>query len=191
MHFDTVTLLVRIVLQSICCYFLIFRFFVPAPSAPLSFTHTVLNPDMFNGPRIKLTWQKPAEPNGDIRSYTVSFSHSENTQEEITGLNVSSYTIKVLGGVQYQFSVRAVTIKPGPDASSIVKVPEYSEFSFHFKHILKIYFVFENMHLVLQMQEIARGCEHLFCVKNGNCMLPFKWNLVNSPCLWRLVFIIA
>ena len=91
---------------------------------------------MSNGPRIKLTWQEPAEPNGVIRNYTVSYNHSGNTQKEICVIDALSYTIKALGGVQYQFSVRAVTIKPGPDAFSIVKVPEYSEFSFLFFHIL-------------------------------------------------------
>ena len=97
----------------------------------------------------------------------MSYNHNGNTQKVIYGIDALSYTVKVLGGVQYLFSVRAVTIKPGPDVSSIVKVPEYSEFSFHFKHILKIHFVhvhvYPNIHLGSQMQEI-------FCVKNGNCI---------------------
>ena len=91
---------------------------------------------MSNGPRIKLIWQKPAEPNGVIRSYTVSYSHSGNTQKEISGIDTLSYTVDVLGGVQYQFYVRAVTIKRGPDASLNAEVPEYSEFRFPFRHIL-------------------------------------------------------
>ena len=91
---------------------------------------------MSNGPRINLTWQKPAEPNGVIKSYTVSYSHSGNTQKEISGVNALSYTIEVLGGIQYQFYVKAVTIKPGPNALLTVDVPEYSEFSFHYNHIL-------------------------------------------------------
>ena len=91
---------------------------------------------MSNGPRIKLTWQKPAEPNGLIRSYTVSYSHSGNTQKEIPGIVALTYTVVVLGGVQYQFYVRAVTIKPGTKAFLNVKVPEYSEFGFHLKHVL-------------------------------------------------------
>ena len=97
----------------------------------------------------------------------MSYNHNGNIQKEIYGTDALSYTVKVLGGVQYLFSVRAVTIKPGPDVSSVVKVPEYSEFSFHFKHIMKIRFVhvhvYPNIHLGLQMQEI-------FCVKNGNCI---------------------
>lgn len=84
---------------------------------------------MSNGPRIQLIWQEPAEPNGVIKSYTVFYSHSENTQKEISGIDALSYSVEVLGGVQYQFYVRAVTIKPGPNVSSDVKVPEFSEFS--------------------------------------------------------------
>ena len=91
---------------------------------------------MPNGPRIKLTWQKPVEPNGLIRSYTLSYSHSGITQKEISRIDAITYTVDVLGGVQYQFYVGAVTIKPGLKASLNVKVPEYSEFSFHFKHVL-------------------------------------------------------
>ena len=69
-------------------------------------------------------------------SYTMFYSHSGNTHKEILGRDVLSYSVEVLGGVQYQFSVRAVTIIPGPNVSSNVNVPEYSEFSFHFKHVL-------------------------------------------------------
>ena len=64
------------------------------------------------------------------------YSHSGNTQREIPIMNALSYSVEVLGGVQYQFYVRAVTIKPGQNVSLDVKVPEYSEFSFHFKHVL-------------------------------------------------------
>ena len=96
----------------------------------------MLDPDKSHGPRINLTWRIPAEPNGVIRNYTVFYSHDGNTQKVISGLNALTYSVKVLGGVTYQFHVRAVTIKPGPNASLAVKVPEYSEFSFHFKHIL-------------------------------------------------------
>ena len=91
---------------------------------------------MSNGPRIKLTWQKPAEPNGIIKSYTVSYSHGGNTQKEISGINALSYTVEVLGGIQYQFYVKAVTIKPGSNTLLTVDIPEYSEFSCHYNHIL-------------------------------------------------------
>ena len=111
-------------------------FFVPAPSIPTSFTSIVQNPDVFNGPRIKLTWEEPAEPNGVIRNYTLSYNHGGNTQKEIPGIDALSYTVDVLGGIQYQFHVKAVTIKPGPKAHLTADIPEYSEFSFHYNHIL-------------------------------------------------------
>ena len=60
------------------------------------------------------------------------YSYRGNWQKEISGIVALSYTIDVLGGVTYQFHVRAVTIKPGPNASSTVHIPEFSEFSFHF-----------------------------------------------------------
>ena len=90
---------------------------------------------MSHGPRIKLNWMTPAEPNGVIRNYTVFYSHNGNTQKETFGKDTFSYLVDVLGGLTYQFNVRAVTIKPGPNASSTVNVPEYSEFSVHFKQI--------------------------------------------------------
>ena len=96
----------------------------------------MLVPDMSNGPRIKLTWQIPAAPNGLIRNYTLFYGHDGNTQRESFGRDAISYTVDVLGGLTYQFHVRAVTIKPGPNATLTVNVPEYSESSFHFKYIL-------------------------------------------------------
>ena len=96
---------------------------------PTSLTYTLKDQDKSHGPRINLTWSIPAKPNGVIRSYTVFYSHSGNTQKEISGIDALSYSVEVLGGVQYQFYVRAVTIKPGPNVSSNVKVPEFSEFS--------------------------------------------------------------
>ena len=93
----------------------------------------MLDPDESHGPRIKLTWTIPAEPNGVIKSYTIFYSFSGNLQKEISGVDALNYSVDVLGGVKYQFYVGAVTIKPGPNASSSVNVPEYSEFSYCFK----------------------------------------------------------
>ena len=103
-----------------------------APSAPVSLGYTRIIPSSSHGPRINLTWSKPAEPNGVIRNYTLSYSHSGNTQKEISGIDALSYTVDVLGGIQYQFHVKAVTIKPGPNAPLTVDIPEYSKFSFLF-----------------------------------------------------------
>jgi len=111
-------------------------FFCPAPGSPTSFKIIVQDPDRLHGPRIKLTWQIPAEPNGLIRSYTVFYTYDRNTKRETFGKDVLSYTVDVLGGLTYEFNVRAVTIKPGENATSAVNVPEYSKSSLHFKYIL-------------------------------------------------------
>jgi len=111
-------------------------FFCPAPGSPTSFKTIIQKPDKIHGPRIKLTWQIPAEPNGLIRSYTVFYTYNGNTKRETFGKDVLSYTVDVLGGLTYEFNVRAVTIKPGENATSAVNVSEYSKSSLHFKYIL-------------------------------------------------------
>ena len=60
----------------------------------------------------------------------LSYNHSGKTPIEISGIDGLSYTVDVLGGIQFQFHVRAVTIKPGTKALLIVDIPEYSKFSF-------------------------------------------------------------
>ena len=53
------------------------------------------------------------------------YSYNGNSQREISGIDALSYLIDVVGGATYQFHVRAVTIKPGPNATLTVNVPEY------------------------------------------------------------------
>ncbi|XP_022778132.1 protein sidekick-1-like, partial [Stylophora pistillata] len=101
-----------------------------APSTPSNFSHSEIMPDKSAGPKIKLTWYKPAEENGIIRSYTVFYSHNEDPHHihtETLGENMLSYTVDVLGGVTYQFHVRAVTIKPGPNATVSVQTDDYGK----------------------------------------------------------------
>ena len=93
----------------------------------MSLTTVVLDPDESYGPRIKLTWTIPAKPNGVIRSFTVFYSYIGSSQKEISGIDALNYLVDVFGGVKYQFYVRAVTIKPGANATSTVNVPAYSE----------------------------------------------------------------
>ena len=95
---------------------------------PSNLSHSEIIPDKPVGPKIKLTWHKPAEENGIIRSYTVFYSHNEdphNIHTETLGGNILSYTVDVLGGATYQFHVRAATIKPGPNATLSVTVNDY------------------------------------------------------------------
>ena len=61
------------------------------------------------------------------------YSHNGNTQKETFGKDTLSYSVDVLGGLTYEFRVRAVTIKPGENVSLTVDVPEYSEFSVRFE----------------------------------------------------------
>ena len=104
-------------------------FFLPAPGAPASVSSFDVAPNKPHGPRINLTWSAPAEANGVIRSYTVFYSHSGDTQKELSRIDALNYSVDVLGGVTYQFHVRAVTIKPGPNASLTVQTKEYGRWS--------------------------------------------------------------
>ncbi|PFX23979.1 Receptor-type tyrosine-protein phosphatase F [Stylophora pistillata] len=100
-----------------------------APSAPTSLSFVVVPPSNLHGPRITLSWSKPAEPNGVIRSYTLFYSRDGGAPKEDSGLDKDalSHTVDVLGGVTYQFHVRAVTIKPGPNGTITVTTREYSK----------------------------------------------------------------
>ena len=108
-------------------------FVLSAPSAPVSFNQTNEAPRGSHGPRINLTWGKPIPENGKIRNYTIFYSHSEDPQHvhtETFGTDTFTYSATVLGGVRYQFHVRAVTIKPGPNTSLSVNIPEYGKEAF-------------------------------------------------------------
>ena len=86
-------------------------------------------PSKSHGPRITLIWSEPAEPNGVIRSYTLFYSHNGGAPRKISGIDKDafSHTVNVLGGVTYQFSVRAVTIKPGPYETINVTTKAYGK----------------------------------------------------------------
>ena len=112
---------------------LTFSFILPAPDAPTFLSYSNLSPNKSHGPRITLTWSKPAEPNGVIRSYTLFYSHDGVAPKEISGIgrDALNHTVDVLVGVTYQFNVRAVTIKPGPNATKTVTTKEYGKFYFY------------------------------------------------------------
>ncbi|XP_022777767.1 protein sidekick-1-like, partial [Stylophora pistillata] len=99
-----------------------------APSTPSNLVLSEIMPDKSAGPKIKLTWHKPAEENGIIRSYTVFYNHDEDPHSihtETLGGNLLSYIMDVFGGVNYHFHIRAVTIKPGPNATASVRTKDY------------------------------------------------------------------
>ena len=105
-------------------------FFFSAPGPPEFLNHTNIAPADAHGPRINLTWTRPQQENGIIRNYTVFFSHSKDPRvvhTETFGADTFSYTVDVLGGVNYEFYVSAVTIKPGINASLTVLTSEYGK----------------------------------------------------------------
>ena len=102
----------------------------PAPDVPATFSYANVTPDMSHGPKVNLTWSQPIEANGIIRNYTLFYGHEKDIRKETFGKDTLSYSVDVLGGVTYQFHVRAVTIKPGENASLTANVPEYGMFSF-------------------------------------------------------------
>ena len=51
-----------------------------------------------------------------------------NVHTKKFGADVFSYTVDVLAGVPYQFHVRAVTIKPGSNATETLTTKEYGRF---------------------------------------------------------------
>ncbi|PFX15296.1 Tyrosine-protein phosphatase Lar [Stylophora pistillata] len=99
-----------------------------APSAPMSLSFVDVPPSNLQGPRMTLSWHKPAKPNGVVRSYTLFYSHSGGTPREISELHKGAlnHTVDVLGGATYQFHLRAVTIKPGANATKTVTTKEYA-----------------------------------------------------------------
>ena len=101
----------------------------PAPDVPATLNHTTIAPDMSHGPKVYLTWSEPLIANGIIRNYTLFYGHEKDTRKETFGKDTLSYTVDVLAGVQYHFHVRAVTIKPGENATLTVDIPEYGKFS--------------------------------------------------------------
>ena len=60
------------------------------------------------------------------------YGYEKDPREKIVGKNTLSYSVDVLGGLTYQFYIRAVTVKPGENASITIDVPEYGRFSFFF-----------------------------------------------------------
>ena len=67
------------------------------------------------------------------------YGHEKDIRRETFGKDTLSYSVDVLGGLTYEFSVRAVTIKPGENATLTLDIPEYGRFSFLFLMLIFIY----------------------------------------------------
>lgn len=107
-------------------------FYLPiAPSAPQNLQLTFIKPSQNIRPRTRVTWSAPAEENGIITKYTLTYSYNfsgvTNSTEVSTNSQTFEYTFDVLGGIKYTVSVYAETIKPGPQEEQIELVPVYSK----------------------------------------------------------------
>ena len=66
--------------------------------------------------------------------------YSNNKDQECVytqtfGSSIFSWSVDVLGGMTFQFYVRAVTTKPGTNASLAVVIPEHGECLFAFAFV--------------------------------------------------------
>jgi len=80
---------------------------------------------------MKVTWGPPSEENGIITKYTLTYSYNfgrvTNSTRVSTNSQTFEYTFDVLGGITYNVSVYAETIKPGPKEEQLELVPVYSK----------------------------------------------------------------
>ena len=80
---------------------------------------------------MKVTWGAPAEQNGIITKYILTYSYNfsgvTNSTKVSTNGQTFEYTFDVLGGIQYSVSVYAETIKPGPKEEQVELVLVYSK----------------------------------------------------------------
>ncbi|XP_044164303.1 Down syndrome cell adhesion molecule-like protein 1 [Acropora millepora] len=100
-----------------------------APSAPQNLNLTFIKPSQNTRPRMRVTWNAPAEENGIITKYTLTYSYNfggvANSTEISTNSQTFEYNFDVLGGIECTVSVYAETIKPGPKEEQVGLVPVY------------------------------------------------------------------
>lgn len=91
---------------------------LPGPIANLSFTDITMN-------SLKVVWDTPARPNGDIVGYLVTYETArpdENFSKQVKQKVTTSYLLvtSLEEEVTYEFSVRAQTIDYGPEVQANV-----------------------------------------------------------------------
>mgnify|MGYP000577384739 CR=1 FL=1 len=102
-----------------------------APSKPTNLRFTITEPSKNTRPRMKVTWGPPSEENGIITKYTLTYSYNyyfngvTNSTKVSTNSQTFEYTFDVLGGIEYNVSIYAKTIKPGPKEEQVESVPVY------------------------------------------------------------------
>ena len=104
---------------------------ISAPTVPTDFIARLLPAANGLGPRVNLTWNKPAEENGVIRKYVLYFSESE-TPGRVDQININAlhlwFLLNVYGRTTYTFHLSAVTIKEGPNSTvNKFTIPDYGK----------------------------------------------------------------
>ena len=100
-----------------------------APSKPTNLQLNISAPSKNTRPRMKVTWGTPAEQNGIITKYILTYSYNfsgvTNSTKVSTNGQTFEYTFDVLGGIEYNVSIYAKTVKPGPKEEQVESVPVY------------------------------------------------------------------
>ena len=107
---------------------------ISAPTVPTDFNARLLPAANGLGPRVNLTWNKPAHENGVIRKYVLYFSERE-TPGRVDQININalhlSFLLNVYGRTTYTLHLSAVTIKEGPNSTvNKFSIPEYGKICF-------------------------------------------------------------
>ena len=102
-----------------------------APSKPTNLRLNISKPSQSTRPRMKVTWGAPSEENGIITKYILTYRYNFGGATNSTTVSTNSqtfeYTFDVLGGIKYNVSLYAETIKPGPKEKQVELVPVYSK----------------------------------------------------------------
>ncbi|XP_031551959.1 receptor-type tyrosine-protein phosphatase F-like [Actinia tenebrosa] len=91
-----------------------------APSAPVNVTGTLTPAQHPLGPSVVITWDRPREPNGVIRKYTIVYYYNKDTSNNKTVTISASadliYSINVTKNGILSYKISATTVKEGPYA---------------------------------------------------------------------------
>lgn len=91
------------------------------PSAVQNFTVTEVT---FT--TVKLSWSPPAQPNGNILRYNLTYTETDNhnsyTSQNIDMLSTRYTVIGICPGVEYNITIRAVTSAGEGDTASVTSL---------------------------------------------------------------------
>jgi len=87
---------------------------LPAPSKPTNVKASIIGPDGFAGPKIKVEWAPPSTLNGIIQKYTVFYGKTGNPKTKIeTSASERSFTFDACSSADYKVEVLASTEHDG------------------------------------------------------------------------------